>query len=64
LILRLLYGRIFIIIGGEIDMPSYWRWIYILAGIALLGISFFFMMRSANKNLEALQSKSKKKRRK
>jgi len=45
------------------DMPSYWRWIYILAGIALLGIAFFFLMRSANKNLEALQAKSKKKKR-
>ena len=45
-------------------MPSYWRWIYIIAGAALLGVSFFFLMRSANKNLEDLQAKSKKKRRK
>ncbi|MEN2775978.1 hypothetical protein [Acetivibrio clariflavus] len=46
------------------DMPTYWRWIYVLAGAALLGIAFFFLMRSANKNLETLQAKSKKKRRK
>lgn len=43
-------------------MPSYWNWIYLLAGAALIGVSFFFLMRSANKNLEMLRSKSKKKR--
>lgn len=44
-------------------MPSSWRWIYILVLFALLGVSFYFLMRSANKNLEMLQAKSKKKRR-
>lgn len=43
-------------------MPSYWTWIYLLAGVLLIGVSFFFLMRSANKNLENLQSKSKKKK--
>lgn len=43
-------------------MPSYTNWIYLLAGAALLGVSFFFLIRSANKNLENLKSKSKKKR--
>lgn len=43
-------------------MPSYWNWIYLLAGAVLIGVSFFFLMRSANKNLENLKSKSKKKR--
>jgi|GEM_PF-812039 len=45
-------------------MPSNWNWIYLLGGAALIGVSFFFLIRSANKNLENLQAKSKKKRRK
>ncbi|WP_235716001.1 LPXTG cell wall anchor domain-containing protein [Acetivibrio cellulolyticus] len=43
-------------------MASFQNWIYLLAGAALLGVSFFFLMRSANKNLEELKSKSKKRR--
>lgn len=43
-------------------MPSSYRWIYILALLVVLGGAFYFLMRSANKNLEALQAKSKKKR--
>lgn len=62
MILGRFYVKILIIIGGEMGMPSYWNWIYLLAGAALIGVSFFFLMRSANKNLENLRSKSKKRR--
>ncbi len=43
-------------------MPVYQNLFYLLGGAVLLGVSFFFLMRSANKNLETLKSKTKKKR--
>jgi len=36
--------------------------IYLLSGVAVLGVSFFLLMRSADKNLAALKLKSKKRR--
>ncbi|WP_265444584.1 hypothetical protein [Acetivibrio straminisolvens] len=40
-----------------------WRtWVYLLAVVAILGVSFFFLMRSADKKLEDLKAKSKKKK--
>lgn len=36
--------------------------LYLLFGITILGVSFFLLMRSADKNLAALKMKSKKKR--
>lgn len=37
-------------------------WVYLLAVVAILSISFFFLMRSVNKRLDGLKSKPKKKR--
>ncbi|NLL04254.1 MAG: hypothetical protein GX270_00375 [Clostridiaceae bacterium] len=62
MISRKIYDKLLLTIGGENAMPAYWNLLYLLAGVLLIGVSFFFLMRSANKNLENLQSKSKKKK--
>jgi|LSQX01.2.fsa_nt_gb hypothetical protein len=36
--------------------------LYLIGGITVLGISFFLMMRSVDKNLSTLKVKSKKKK--
>lgn len=38
------------------------NWVYLLSGVAVLGLSFFFLMRSVDKKLADLKSKPKKKR--
>lgn len=62
LILGEFYDKILISMEVKMRMPVYQNLLYLLGGAVLLGISFFFLMRSANKNLEALKSKSKKRR--
>ncbi|HOM02115.1 MAG TPA: hypothetical protein PLH43_04730 [Acetivibrio sp.] len=41
---------------------SWQTWVYLLAVVAILGISFFLLMRSADKKLEGIKAKSKKKK--
>ncbi len=54
--------KFLILLEVKMRMASYQNLLYLLGGAVLLGVSFFFLMRSANKNLEALKSKSKKRR--
>lgn len=38
----------------------WFTWVYLLVGVTILGLSFFFLMRSVDKKLAALKSKKKK----
>ncbi len=37
-------------------------WVYLFAVVAILALSFFFLMRSVDKKLDGLKAKTKKKR--
>jgi preprotein translocase subunit YajC len=47
----------------EVIIAMQWQPIvYFLAAVALIGVTFFLLMRSADKKLNELNSKSKKRR--
>jgi len=52
----------FIIIGGGDKKYAMANLVYLLAVVAILGVSFFLLLRSADKKLEGIKAKSKKKK--
>ncbi|NLF42906.1 MAG: hypothetical protein GX587_09440 [Bacteroidales bacterium] len=57
-------GKISIISGGDrYNMSSLAQTIiYLVAAIAFLALSYFLMVRSANKKLESIKTKNKKRK--
>ena len=54
--------KFFIITEGGDTVTTLQSVIYLVAGAAVLGLTFFLMMRSIDKKLNNMKSKSKKRR--
>lgn len=63
LIITKMCDKIFIVNGGDGCNMNKLTAIYLIGAVGLLAIAYFLLMRSVNKNLENIKSKSKKRKR-